>query len=77
MTIRRLKSIQNIANLLFVLTGVLMIDNTTHFLRSVFSNQESYVDIIYNKWIVTMMIAVILELYTTYRLSRELNKDDM
>lgn len=75
-TIRRLKSIQNLADLFFVLAGVLMVDTATCFLRPVFTNQEVYVEVLYNKWIVLLMIAVVLEFYTTHRLSHELSKND-
>lgn len=73
-TIRRLKSIQNLADLFFVLAGVLMVDTATCFLRPVFTNQEIYIEVLYNKWIILLMISVVLEIYTTHRLSHELEK---
>lgn len=86
LTLRRLKSIMNLADLLFVLAGVLMIDTAItnaafatgqvghQFLRPLFSNQENYIQFVYNKWLVLMIIAVMLEIYTTHRISHELSK---
>ena len=73
-TLRRLKSIMTMADLFFVLAGVLMIDSANQFLSSVFSNHIYYVMYVYNKWIVLLIIAVVLEVYTTHRISHEINK---
>ena len=73
-TLRRLKSIMTMADLFFVLAGVLMIDSANQFLSSVFSNHLYYVMYVYNKWIVLLLIAVVLEVYTTHRISHEINK---
>lgn len=78
-TIRRLKKIQGLADLLFVLSGVLMIDSAYMFLRPLFPNAagngyENYIQYVYNKWVVLLIIACILEVYTVHRLSNELNK---
>jgi len=74
LTVKRLKSIMTMADLLFVLSGVLMIDTTTRFLRPVFTNQEYYIQYVYNKWIVLLLIAVVLEVYSTHRISYEIRK---
>ncbi len=74
-TIKRLKNIMNMADLLFILAGVLMIDTSTHFLRPMFSNQIYYIQYVYNKWLILLLVAVILELYTVHRIAHELGKD--
>ncbi len=73
-TVRRLKNIMNMADLLFVLAGILMTDTCTQFLRPMFHNMKIYYDYIYNKWLILLLIAVILELYSVNRMSRELKK---
>ena len=86
-TLRRLKSIMNLAGLLFVLAGVLMVDtamtnaaladpaaNAPQFLSNMFTNWTTYIECVYNKWIILLAIAVVLELYTTHRISAELAK---
>ncbi len=73
-TIRRLKGIMTMSDLFFVLAGVLMIDTECHFMRPMFSNQEHYIDYVYNKWLVLLLVAVVLELYSTHRITHEINK---
>jgi drug/metabolite transporter (DMT)-like permease len=74
LTLRRLKGIMTMADLFFVLAGVLMIDTECHFMRPMFSNQEHYITYVYNKWLVLLLVAVVLELYSTHRISAEINK---
>jgi len=88
LTIRRLKNIMNLANLMFILAGVFMLDtgityqavvvdplgNHHRFLSAMFSNWETYQTYIYNKWLPLLLIGVVLELYTTHRISSELAK---
>lgn len=87
LTLRRLKSIMNMANLMFILAGILMVDTAMtyvaiqeplvehhRFLSNMFTNWQTYVELVYNKWIIPLIIAVVLELYSTHRISRELSK---
>ena len=87
-TLRRLKSIMNLADLLFVLAGVLMVDtamtnaavsdpyNAQRFLSNMFTNWQTYIECVYNKWIILLAIAVMLELYTTHRISSEIARQE-
>ncbi|WP_025882213.1 hypothetical protein [Segatella baroniae] len=75
MTVKRLKRIMNLANLLFVLAGLLMVDNAFGVLRPLFSDVTDYLNYVYNKWVLLLLIAALLELYTTHRISSELGKD--
>ncbi len=72
--LRRLKRIMTVADLLFVITGVLMIDAATMFLRPVFSNEITYFRYFYDKWLVVLLVAVVLELYSVNRISWKLRK---
>jgi phosphatidylglycerophosphate synthase len=76
-TLRRLKRIQAFANLLFVLAGLLMADNAYGFFRSMFTNVNDYLNVIYNKWVVLLLIAAILEVYTVHRIDHELSKKNL
>ena len=69
MTVRRLKRIMTLADLFFVLAGLLMVDTTYLFLRDAFNNVIDYYQMVYNKWVVLLLIAVALEVYTTHRIS--------
>ncbi len=74
LAIKRLKHILNIADLLFVIAGILIVDSTYNFLRLAFENQESYITYVYNKWVLLLLIAAILEVYATHRIDYLLKK---
>ena len=65
LAIKRLKRILNIADLLFVIAGILIVDSTY---------QESYITYVYNKWVLLLLIAAILEVYATHRIDYLLKK---
>ena len=69
--IHRLKRMQYVADIFFVLSGISMVDTVYAFARHWFSNQETYITYFYNKWVVFLLIAALLELYTTHRISHE------
>ena len=73
--IHRLKRIQAMADICFVLSGISMIDTVYAFASNWFSNYETYITYCYNKWVLLLLIAALLELYTTHRISRELEKE--
>lgn len=75
MVIHRLKRIQAVADICFVLSGISMVDTVYAFARHWFSNYETYITYFYNKWVLLLLIAALLELYTTHRISAELKKE--
>jgi uncharacterized membrane protein SpoIIM required for sporulation len=77
--IRRLKRIQNLANIFFILAGILMCDTAYNFLLPLFQyggegGYYQYINYVYNKWVVLLLIAAVLEVYTTHRIASELKK---
>ncbi len=74
--IRRLRRIVLLSDTLFVLSGFLMIESEYKFIMPLFSDLHAYIQYIYNKWIITLLIAAILQLYTNHRLSSEINKEN-
>ena len=75
--IRRLKRIQNMANIFFILAGILMCDTAYNFLLPLFryGNEVGYyhyINYVYNKWVMVLLIAAVLEVYTTHRIASEL-----
>lgn len=74
--IRRLKNIMSFAHLCFVLSGLLMADSAYGFMLRAFSNYMDYYTYLYNKWVVLLLVAAILEVYTMHRIDNELKKED-
>ena len=77
LVLRRLKNIQGLASLLFVISGVLMADSAYGFFRPMFDNITDYIEIVYNKWVVLLLVAALLEVYTTHRINNELSKKNI
>ncbi|MDD7317484.1 MAG: hypothetical protein SOZ80_00140 [Prevotella sp.] len=80
LTIRRLRSIMTVGNIFFVLAALLMLENAYRFLLPKFmesgiSGYNAYVHYIHNNWVVALLIAAVIELYTTHRISSELDKE--
>ena len=71
-TIRRLRRMMLLSDFLFLLAGVLMLVNG----RNVFGlDYITYVEYVYNKWVIVLLIAAILQLYSMHRLGHELEKE--
>lgn len=70
--IRRLRRIMLISDFLFLLSALLMIANTGNFLGL---DYITYINYVYNKWVITLLIAAILQLYSTHRITHELEKE--
>ena len=69
-TIRRLRSI----------AALLMVENAYQFLLPKFMENgiegyNAYVHYIHNNWVVTLLVGAVIELYTTHRISSELEKE--
>ena len=73
--IRRLKRIQAVANIFFMLAGILMVDTAYMFFRPLFNSSIAYIDFLYNKWVVLLLIAAFLEIYRMHRIDSEMKKD--
>lgn len=70
--IRRLRRIQIISDVLFLLAGLLMLANQSNFLSI---DQLSYIKYVHNNWVVVLLMAAVLQLYTSHRIASELDKD--
>ncbi|MCR5130562.1 MAG: hypothetical protein K6C10_03760 [Prevotella sp.] len=78
--VKRLKNIMNVADLLLILSGILMVDTCYQFLLPLFykgggNGYLTYIEYVYNKWVVLLLIAALLELYTTFRISGEMEQE--
>ena len=70
--LKRLKRIQSVADICFILSALLMVDTAYLFFRPIFTDFLTYTQYVYNKWVVLLLIAAFLELYTTYRIDSEM-----
>ena len=70
--IRRLRRIMLLSDLLFLVSAVLMFASQGNVFHL---DHITYLQYIYNKWVVTLLIAAVLQLYTTHRISHELEKE--
>ena len=75
-TIARLKKIMNVADIFFILSGMLMVDSAFHFLSTLFTTWEAYIEYVYNKWVLLLLVAAMLEMYTMHRIASELKKEE-
>ena len=70
--IRRLRRMMLLSDALFLLAGLLMFANQGNFLGL---NYLSYIKYVHNNWIVVLLVAAILQLYTSHRIANELEKE--
>lgn len=71
-TIRRLRRLMIASDLLILVAGVLMFASQGNALGI---SQVAYLQYVYNKWVVVLLIAAIIQLYVVHRLDYELNKE--
>ncbi len=71
-TIRRLRRIQLLSDMLFLVAALLMLANQSNFLGL---NQWTYVKYVHNNWIVVLLVAAMLQLYSSHRIANELEKE--
>ena len=71
-TIRRLRRMMLLSDVLFLVSALLMFASQ----GNVFGfSHITYLQYIYNKWIGTLLLAAVLQLYATHRIDSELNKE--
>ena len=71
-TIRRLRRMMLLSDVLFLVSAVLMFASQRNFLGI---DYITYIQYVYNKWVITLLIAAILQLYSTHRIGSELAKE--
>lgn len=78
LTVRRLRRIMTFAEICFILAGLLMIEQQYGIVRSHLSGvaYDNMVIYTYNKWVVLLLIAALLEMYTMHRIGQELKEEN-
>ncbi len=73
LTIRRLRNITVVSDFFFLLAALLMFADMNNLfgLPLLF-----YVQYVHNNWVVALLVAAVLQLYSTHRIGRELEKEE-
>ena len=76
LTVNRLLSIRFLSGICFIVSGLFMVEQYNGFLKPVvvsdISSYMLYMQIVHNNWVVLLLIGSLLQLYTSYRLSAEI-----
>ena len=72
LTIRRLRRIMVVSDVMFLLAALLMFANMGNFMGL---HLWDYLNYLHNNWVVALLVAAILQLYSTHRISHELDKE--
>ncbi len=72
LTIRRLRRIMLFSDVLFLVSAALMFAGNGNPLRLEWT---TYLQYVHQKWVATLLLAAILQLYVTHRISHELERE--
>lgn len=76
--VKRLRRIMLFADACFIIAALLLLENAFRFIFPLFlgsvDGYNNYVRYINNNWVVALLIAAILEMYTTHRIESEIKK---
>ena len=71
-TIRRLRRMMLLSDVLFLVAALLMFASRGNFLGL---SYITYIEYVYNKWVIVLLIAALLQLYSMHRIGSELEKE--
>ena len=71
-TIRRLRRMMLLSDVLFLVAALLMFASKGIFLGL---SYITYIEYVYNKWVIVLLIAALLQLYSMHRIGSELEKE--
>lgn len=71
--IRRLRRIMLLSDVLLLFTALLMFVSKMPWIGGL--DWLTYVNYVHNNWVVTLLIAAVLQLYTIYRIDHELQEE--
>lgn len=79
--IRRLRTLQVIGDIFFIVAGLFLFENAFRVVFPLFTssmeNQILYAQYVNNNWVLFLLVAAILEVYTTHRIAYELKKENL
>ena len=71
-TIRRLRRMMLLSDVLFLVAALLMFASKGNFLGL---SYITYIEYVYNKWVIVLLIAALLQHYSMHRIGSELEKE--
>ena len=71
-TIRRLRRMMLLSDVLFLVAALLMFASNGNFWGL---DYITYIEYVYNKWVIVLLIASLLQLYSMHRIGSELEKE--
>ena len=71
-TIRRLRRMMLLSDVLFLVAALLMFASKGNFLGL---SYITYIEYVYNNWVIVLLIAALLQLYSMHRIGSELEKE--
>ena len=71
-TIRRLRRMMLLSDVLFLVAALFMFASKGNFLGL---SYITYIEYVYNKWVIVLLIAALLQLYSMHRIGSELEKE--
>ncbi|MBR0389492.1 MAG: hypothetical protein IJK37_05260 [Prevotella sp.] len=71
-TIRRLRRMMLLSDVLFLVAALLMFASKGNLLGL---SYITYIEYVYNKWVIVLLIAALLQLYSMHRIGSELEKE--
>lgn len=79
-TLKRLRHIMVLADIAFIISGLLMLENVYRFFFPYVANTmegyNTYVHVVHNNWVVALLIGAVLEIYTTHRIAYVIKKEE-
>ena len=79
--VRRLRRMMMLADVLFIVSGLLLLEQNFNILFPLFQKNGTqgivwYAKyVVHNNWVLPLFVAALLELYTMHRISNELGKE--
>ena len=71
-TVRRLRRMMILSDVLFLVAALMLIANQSNFLGL---DYYYYVQYIHNNWVIVLLVAAVLQLYSSHRIANELEKE--
>lgn len=72
-TVRRLRRIMILSDFLLLFTGVMMFADQSYDFMGL--DLLVWLQYVHNNWVITLLIAALMQLYTIYRISSELERE--